>query len=124
VRTFDGTPWRGKCDVVAGGFPCQDISACGTRAGIDGERSGLWREMSRIIGEIRPRYAFIENSPDLTPTWLDWLMGWPLDWSDSRPLAMDKFRRWLLSHGKPLTVTSGSNADLMQDAGSAASNVK
>ena len=71
VRTFDGKPWRGKCDVVAGGFPCQDISACGTRAGIDGERSGLWREMSRIIGEIRPRYAFIENSPDLAFRGLD-----------------------------------------------------
>ncbi len=63
VSTFDGKPWRGIVDVVSGGFPCQDISAAGNGAGIDGERSGLWREMARIIGEIRPRYVFVENSP-------------------------------------------------------------
>ena len=63
VCTFDGKPWRGLVDVVSGGFPCQDISAAGNGAGIDGERSGLWREMARIIREVRPRFAFVENSP-------------------------------------------------------------
>ncbi|MBT9449978.1 DNA cytosine methyltransferase [Akkermansia glycaniphila] len=63
VRTFDGRLWRGLVNVVSGGFPCQDISAAGKGVGIDGERSGLWREMHRIIGEVRPRYAFMENSP-------------------------------------------------------------
>jgi len=63
VRTFDGKPWCGIVDVVSGGFPCQDISAAGAGAGIDGERSGLWREMARIIGEVRPRFVFVENSP-------------------------------------------------------------
>ena len=63
VCTFDGKPWRGIIDVVSGGFPCQDISAAGNGVGIDGERSGLWREMARIIGEIRPKFAFVENSP-------------------------------------------------------------
>jgi DNA (cytosine-5)-methyltransferase 1 len=48
-------------DLICGGFPCQDISVAGKGAGIDGERSGLWSEYARIIGEIRPRYAFIEN---------------------------------------------------------------
>jgi DNA (cytosine-5)-methyltransferase 1 len=66
VQTFDGKPWRGIVDVVSGGFPCQDISAAGGGAGIDGERSGMWREMARIIGEVRPKYAFVENSPMLT----------------------------------------------------------
>jgi DNA (cytosine-5)-methyltransferase 1 len=65
VQTFDGKAWRGIVDVVSGGFPCQDISAAGKGAGIDGERSGMWREMARIIGEVRPKYAFIENSPML-----------------------------------------------------------
>ena len=65
VQTFDGKPWRGHIDVVSGGFPCQDISASGKGAGIEGERSGMWREMARIIGEVRPRYAFVENSPML-----------------------------------------------------------
>ena len=50
---------------IAGGFPCQDISVAGKGAGLDGERSGLWFEMSRIIGEVRPRYVFVENSPML-----------------------------------------------------------
>lgn len=66
VQTFDGNHWRGRVDVVCGGFPCQDISAAGKGAGIDGERSGMWHHMARIVGEIRPRYVFVENSPMLT----------------------------------------------------------
>jgi DNA (cytosine-5)-methyltransferase 1 len=65
IRTFDGRPWRGLVDIVAGGFPCQDISCAGKGAGITGSRSGLWGEMARVIGEIRPRFAFVENSPML-----------------------------------------------------------
>ena len=65
VQTFDGRPWRGRVDVVSGGFPCQDISAAGKGAGIDGERSGMWKHMARIIGEVLPRLVFVENSPML-----------------------------------------------------------
>ena len=65
ITTFDGKPWRGLVDVVCGGFPCQDISAAGKGAGIDGERSGLWREMARVISEVGPRHVFVENSPML-----------------------------------------------------------
>ena len=65
VCDFDGRPWRGLVDVVSGGFPCQDISVAGKGAGLDGERSGLWSEMARIIGEVRPRFVFVENSPML-----------------------------------------------------------
>jgi DNA (cytosine-5)-methyltransferase 1 len=75
VCTFDGTPWRGKVDVVCGGFPCQDISVAGRGAGIQGNKSGLWREMARIIAEIRPRYAFLENSPILTSRGLGVVLG-------------------------------------------------
>lgn len=75
VRTFDGKPWQGIVDVVCGGFPCQDISAAGKGAGIDGERSGLWGEMARIIGEIRPRHVFVENSPILTSRGLGRVLG-------------------------------------------------
>jgi DNA (cytosine-5)-methyltransferase 1 len=50
-----------RVDVLSGGFPCQDISDCGLRAGLSGDRSGLWREMARIIGEIRPRFVCVEN---------------------------------------------------------------
>lgn len=75
VKTFDGKPWRGLVDVVAGGFPCQDISSAGKGAGITGERSVLWSEMVRIIGEIRPRFAFVENSPILTSRGLGTVLG-------------------------------------------------
>ena len=86
VQTFDGKPWRGIVDVVSGGFPCQDISAAGKGAGIDGERSGMWKEMARIISEIRPQYAFIENSPMLTIRGLESVladlarMGFDAEW--------------------------------------------
>ncbi|EMO94506.1 C-5 cytosine-specific DNA methylase domain protein [Leptospira interrogans str. UI 13372] len=206
IRTFDGTGWRGIIDVVSGGFPCQDISIAGKRIGIEGERSGLWKEMFRVICEVRPRYAFVENSPLLTrrgidrvlgdlaqmgimqsgecwelmmseltilgnefgffptpvassgsgnrslgslkfrpsltemarknmwptptssmqsevdfvqarypikdrpvysevnggplnPMWVEWLMGWPLGWTDLEPLETAKFQWWLKSHG-------------------------
>ena len=57
--------WLGPIDLVCGGFPCQDISLAGKGAGIEGERSGLWREFARIIGEVRPRYVIVENVPAL-----------------------------------------------------------
>lgn len=52
-------------DLVCGGFPCQDLSVAGKRKGLDGERSGLWFEFHRIIGELKPRWVVIENVPGL-----------------------------------------------------------
>jgi DNA (cytosine-5)-methyltransferase 1 len=52
-------------DVICGGFPCQDISFAGKRAGLEGARSGLWGEYQRLIGELRPRYVLVENVPGL-----------------------------------------------------------
>lgn len=86
VRTFDGKPWRGRVDVVCGGFPCQDISVAGRGAGIEGERSGLWGEMARIIREIQPRFAFVENSPALVVRGLGRVLG------DLAEMGMDA--RW------------------------------
>ncbi len=57
---------RGSCiDLVYGGFPCQDLSVAGKRAGLGGERSGLWFEFHRVLRELRPRWAVIENVPGL-----------------------------------------------------------
>ena len=85
VTTFDGKPWAGAIDVISGGFPCQDISAAGKGAGIEGEQSGLWVEFARIIGEVRPRDVFVENSPMLTVRGLGTVlklaeMGFDADW--------------------------------------------
>jgi DNA (cytosine-5)-methyltransferase 1 len=61
VREFEPEE-RHRVDVVSGGFPCQDISnAANNRKGIDGERSGLWGEMLRIIERTRPTVVFAEN---------------------------------------------------------------
>jgi DNA (cytosine-5)-methyltransferase 1 len=110
VQTFDGKPWRGIVDVVSGGFPCQDISVAGGGRGIDGERSGMWKEMARIIGEVRPRYTFIENSPMLTTRGLERVladlakMGFDAEWgvlgaSDvSAPHKRERI--WILAHSK------------------------
>ncbi len=48
-------------DLICGGFPCQDISYAGKGAGLAGERSGLWYEFARILGEVEPRFAIVEN---------------------------------------------------------------
>jgi DNA (cytosine-5)-methyltransferase 1 len=108
VQTFDGTPWHGLVDIVAGGFPCQDISVAGKGAGIDGERSGMWAHMARIIGEVRPQYAFIENSPALVNRGLDRVLcdlaalGYDAEWTvmgASDVGAPHKRERiWILAH--------------------------
>ena len=57
----DGIITNGDRIVVTGGFPCQDISVAGHQKGLTAERSGLWTELHRIIGELRPEYAIVEN---------------------------------------------------------------
>ena len=70
VRTFDGQPWRGAVDLVSGGFPCQPFSVAGQRAAEDDPRN-MWPDTIRIIREVGPRFAFLENVPGLlsTPYW-------------------------------------------------------
>lgn len=69
IKTFDGRPWNGRIDIISGGFPCTDISAArtnsreGKQMGLAGKSSGLWKEMARIIGEVQPEFALVENSP-------------------------------------------------------------
>ena len=110
VRTFDGRPWRGIVDVVSGGFPCQDISVAGTGAGLDGERSGLWREFARIIREVGPRYVFVENSPALTSRGLGVVLGdlasmgydarWGVLGADDAGAWHRRDRIWIVAHAK------------------------
>lgn len=106
LRTFDGRPWRGVVDTVIAGFPCQDISTAGRGEGIQpGNRSGLWYEVARVVREVGPRYVFLENVAAITlrgldvvlgglaemgfaaewlclnPAFVEWLMGFPPDWT-------------------------------------------
>jgi len=115
VCSFDGKPWRGIVDVVSGGFPCQDISAAGKGAGITGARSGLWKEFARIIGEVRPRYAFIENSPMLTIRGLETVLcdlaemgfdaGWGCIGGDHCGASHRRERIWILADSKKAGLT-------------------
>jgi len=52
-------------DLICGGFPCQDVSLAGKRAGLEGKRTTLWSEFARIIGEIKPQWVLAENVPGL-----------------------------------------------------------
>jgi DNA (cytosine-5)-methyltransferase 1 len=62
-------------DAICGGFPCQDISVTGKGAGIEGERSGLWAEYARLIGELRPEIVIVENVSALLGRGLDVVLG-------------------------------------------------
>lgn len=61
--------------VVCGGFPCQNISPSGDRTGLDGEKSGLWSEMARVVREVEPAYVLVENSSALTVRGLGRVLG-------------------------------------------------
>ena len=108
VCSFDGRPWRGLVDVVSGGFPCTDISAAGQGAGIDGQASGLWREMARIIGEVRPRFVYVENSPYLVSRGLIRVLGdlaalgfdarWGIVGASHIGANHQRERIWILAH--------------------------
>lgn len=63
------------CDVLIGGFPCQDISAAGKGKGIEGQRSGLFFEIVRIACGIRPRFIILENVPAITRRGLGRILG-------------------------------------------------
>tara|TARA_R100001129_G_scaffold3058_1_gene3099 strand:- start:423 stop:1199 length:777 start_codon:yes stop_codon:yes gene_type:complete len=64
VRELSGEQLAGA-DIICSGFPCQDLSIAGNKLGLEGKRSGLWGEAVRLIGEIRPRYAIVENVTNL-----------------------------------------------------------
>lgn len=90
VRELTGERLRGdgvRPDLVCGGFPCQDASLAGRGAGMAGARTGLWREMARIVGECRPGWVVAENVPGLRSRGADTVLAdlealgyrsWPL----------------------------------------------
>jgi DNA (cytosine-5)-methyltransferase 1 len=90
IRNIRGAGLPGGEWIIAGGFPCQDISVAGKGAGISGARSGLWYEYARIIGELRPRYAIMENVGALAFRGLDSVLGslaalgYDAEWQDIR----------------------------------------
>ena len=127
VATLDGHPWRGSVDVLCGGFPCQDISAAGKGAGITGERSGLWKEYARLIGEMRPRFVFAENSPLLRTRGLGVVLedlaslGYNARWGVlgardvGSPLVRD--RMWILASIKGKQLEGHGEGEIQREQG-------
>jgi DNA (cytosine-5)-methyltransferase 1 len=104
VRTFDGEPWRGKISFLSGGFPCQPYSKAGKQLA-DKDPRDLWPDFARIIGEVRPKFIFLENVSNVVkwalPTVLEDLskMGYDAAWcvvAASDVGAPHKRARWFL----------------------------
>ena len=79
VRTLTADALRrdgiADVDVICGGFPCQDISRAGGQVGLDGERSGLWSEIARLVGELRPSLVIVENVAALLDNGMGRVLG-------------------------------------------------
>lgn len=116
-------------DAICGGFPCQDISSAGAKAGIDGERSGLWSEYARLVGELRPLHVIVENVADLLSgpegdpgAWFGQVLGdlasigYDAEWHCIPAAAVDaphiRDRVWLVAH-----PNSGCVREFSTDAG-------
>ena len=118
VRTFDGKPWRGVVDVVSGGFPCQDISPANNNGkGIDGEKSGLWSEFKRIIGEVGPEWVLVENSAHIRTKGLGRvlkdlaLLGYDAAWgvlsAEDCGANHERKRMWIVAHANGTQCEGG-----------------
>lgn len=104
--------------ILSGGFPCQDISAAGKGAGLAGSRSGLWYEYARLIGELRPRYAIMENVGALVGRGLDAVLGslaqigYDAEWQDIRASDVGaphrRERIWIVAYPDSDHVPGGS----------------
>ena len=76
IRMFDASEYAGRVDCIHAGFPCTDLSLAGNRAGLgEGTRSGLYREVLRIAGILRPRYLFLENVSAILSSGLGRVLG-------------------------------------------------
>jgi len=110
VKTLDGERFKGKIDIIYGGFPCQDISVAGNGKGLGGERSGLFFEVCRLVKEIAPSFIFLENVPAIRTRGLREVvisltnMGYDCRWTciSAKEIGAPHIRkRWfLLAHSK------------------------
>ena len=64
IKTFDTEPWRGKVDILTGGFPCQPFSVAGAQLGEDDPRN-LWPDTARLIRGLGVPIVFLENVPGI-----------------------------------------------------------
>lgn len=121
VQTLSAELVGGPIDIVYGGFPCQDISVAGTGRGLDGGRSGLFFQITRLIGNLRPGFVFLENSPAIAVRGLDRVLleltalGYDCRWTIVSAAEMGAVHRrerwWLLAHANG--IGSGNQRETM-----------
>ncbi|MFF4408104.1 DNA cytosine methyltransferase [Streptomyces sp. NPDC001404] len=75
IRSFDWATLKGQVDIITAGFPCQDISNAGKRAGINGERSAIWQNVNEAIRVLRPKWVFLENVSAIRRRGLSTVLG-------------------------------------------------
>ena len=117
-------------DIICGGFPCQDISLAGQGAGLEGARSGLWFEYHRLIKEIKPKYAIIENVSALRSRGLDQVLrslaeiGYDAEWhcipSSAIGAPHRRDRIWIVAypHNNGRYGSQNTESDFAGDGGS------
>jgi|SRR5581483_720984 len=126
VRTLNGSMLP-PIDIVYGGFPCQDISVAGRGAGLGGERSGLFFEIVRLVGEIKPAFVFLENVPNIRTKGLGRVikemerLGYDCRWcllSAADVGANHKRERWfLLAHSDNKGLEGRNGGELQERTG-------
>lgn len=138
VRTLDAAKLAAdgitRVDVITGGFPCQDISCAGKRAGIeDGTRSGLWSEITRLTRELRPAFLIVENVADLLAGpgerpggWFGRVLGdlaslgYDAEWENIPAAAMGaphrRERIWIVAYPSEVNETSAYSEGIFRIA--------
>lgn len=111
VRNLDATRLVADgigVDAICGGFPCQDVSAAGKQLGLDGDRSGLYAEVIRLVHELRPRVVLLENVSNLLNLGIERVLGdlaacgydaeWEVRGADSIGASQHRERIWILAY--------------------------
>jgi DNA (cytosine-5)-methyltransferase 1 len=127
IRTLTGEQLREQGimpDVICGGFPCQDISGAGKGAGIIGTRSGLWAEMFRLIRDVRPAWAIVENVSALRSKGLTLVLqnlseiGYMCEWHCIPVSALgaphQRDRIWIVAHAMQQHKTQRGECEIAQ----------
>lgn len=127
ICKIDGTRLPTGDWIIAGGFPCQDISVAGKGAGLAGTRSGLWYEYARLIGELRPRYAIMENVGALSFRGLDAVLGslaeigYDAEWCDIRASDVGaphrRERIWIIAYSDEERIQRGGKETIYREFG-------
>jgi DNA-cytosine methyltransferase len=113
-----------RVDLIAGGFPCQDVSLAGKRAGLDGERSGLWGEYRRLLGVLRPRWVCVENVPGLFTAGFDRVigdlasLGYDAEWTTLRASDFGaphrRERVFIVAHAQRVQSSQRNGVDMLR----------